>query len=152
MNWGTVLGRGVLGFGVPTSLFLAIFVFALANSSRSVCGISGSKRMPFGNKEQMEDVFISLESNRNGDKINTPVNPGLSEKKGQQEPWFSLLTQNTWKPVIPHVQKVRGDFVYLIKTLSYMFFQLFPSFFNKNVQVQVLNTDQQIPSIVKNFN
>lgn len=82
MNWGTVLGRGALGFGVPTSLFLAIFVFALANSSRSVCGISGSKRMPFGNKEQMEDVFISLESNRNGDKINTPVNPGLSKKKG----------------------------------------------------------------------
>lgn len=81
MNWGTVLGRGVLGFGVPTSLFLAIFVFALANSSRSVCGISGSKRMPFGNKEQMEDVFISLESNRNGDKINTPVNPAYQEKK-----------------------------------------------------------------------
>lgn len=81
MNWGTVLGRGVLGFGVPTSLFLAIFVFALANSSRSVCGISGSKRMPFGNKEQMEDVFISLESDRNGDKINKPVNPGLFKKK-----------------------------------------------------------------------
>lgn len=40
------MGRGVLGFGVPTSLFLAILVLALANSSRSVWGISGSKRMP----------------------------------------------------------------------------------------------------------
>lgn len=40
------MGRGVLGLGVPTSLLLAILVFALANSSRSVWGISGSKRMP----------------------------------------------------------------------------------------------------------
>lgn len=42
------MGRGVLGLGVPTSLLLAILVFALANSSRSVWGISGSKRMPCG--------------------------------------------------------------------------------------------------------
>lgn len=42
------MGRGVLGFGVPTSLFLAILVLALANSSRSVWGISGSNRMPCG--------------------------------------------------------------------------------------------------------
>lgn len=46
-----MLGRGVLGLGVPTSLLLAILVLALANSSRSVWGISGSKRMPCG-KEQ----------------------------------------------------------------------------------------------------
>lgn len=46
-----MLGRGALGLGVPTSLLLAILVLALANSSRSVWGISGSKRMPCG-KEQ----------------------------------------------------------------------------------------------------
>lgn len=45
------MGRGVLGLGVPTSLLLAILVLALANSSRSVWGISGSKRMPWGGKE-----------------------------------------------------------------------------------------------------
>lgn len=42
------MGSGVLGLGVPTSLLLAILVLALANSSRSVWGISGSKRMPCG--------------------------------------------------------------------------------------------------------
>lgn len=47
--------------------------------------------MPFGNKEQMEDVFISLESNRNGDKINTPVNPGLAEKKVSESPGSHYL-------------------------------------------------------------
>ena len=51
--------------------------------------------MPFKNKEQMEDVFISLDSNRNGDKINIPVNPAYQEKKSQQEHSFSLLIQNT---------------------------------------------------------
>lgn len=48
------MGRGVLGFGVPTSLFLAILVLALANSSRSVWGISGSKRMPCGREGRRE--------------------------------------------------------------------------------------------------
>lgn len=125
MNWGTVLGRGVLGFGVPTSLFLAIFVFALANSSRSVCGISGSKRMPLGNKEQMEDVIISWESNRDGDKTNTPVKPGLCkpERRKSATPLsFTGCTEHvrTCNTTSPERQ---GDFVYLI--FSSMGFQLF---------------------------
>lgn len=36
----------LVGFGVAISLLLAIFVLALANSSRKVWGFSGSKRMP----------------------------------------------------------------------------------------------------------
>ena len=108
------MGRGVLGFGVPTSLFLAIFVFALANSSRSVCGISGSKRMPFRNKEQVEDVFISLEVNRNGDKINIPVNPAYQKKKSARALILTAYTEymKTCDTTCPQSQ---GDFVYSIK-------------------------------------
>lgn len=36
-----------MGFGVAISLFLAILVLALANSSLRVCGFSGSKRIPY---------------------------------------------------------------------------------------------------------
>ena len=117
MNWGTVLGRAVLGFGVPTSLFLAIFVFALANSSRSVCGISGSKRMPFKNKEQMEDVFISLDSNRNGDKINIPVNPAYQEKKKSARALILTAYTEYMKTCDTTCPQSQGDLVYSIKNL-----------------------------------
>lgn len=40
-------GWMLVGFGVAISLLLAIFVLALANSSRRVWGFSGSKRMPW---------------------------------------------------------------------------------------------------------
>lgn len=40
-------GCALVGFGVAISLFLAILVLALANSSLRVCGFSGSKRMPY---------------------------------------------------------------------------------------------------------
>lgn len=97
--------------------------------------------MPFGNKEQMEDVFISLESNRNGDKINTPVNPGLSEKKVSESPGSHYL-HRTHENLEYHMsRKVKGDFVYLMKAFSCMFFQLFLFFLNKNIQIQVLNMD-----------
>lgn len=39
-----------VGFGVAISLLLAIFVLALANSNRRVCGLSGSKRIPWEQK------------------------------------------------------------------------------------------------------
>lgn len=47
MNCGPGLCWEGGGLGVPTSLFLAIFVLALANSSRRVWGISGSNRTPY---------------------------------------------------------------------------------------------------------
>lgn len=43
-----------MGLGVAISLFLAILVLALANSSLRVCGFSGSKRIPYKRKEGME--------------------------------------------------------------------------------------------------
>lgn len=46
MNCGPGLCWDGGGFGVPTSLFLAILVLALANSSLRVWGISGSNRTP----------------------------------------------------------------------------------------------------------
>lgn len=46
MNCGPGLCWEGGGLGVPTSLFLAILVLALANSSLRVCGISGSNRTP----------------------------------------------------------------------------------------------------------
>lgn len=46
MNCGPGLCWEGGGLGVPTSLFLAILVLALANSSLRVWGISGSKRTP----------------------------------------------------------------------------------------------------------
>lgn len=46
MNCGPGLCWEGGGLGVPTSLFLAILVLALANSSRRVWGISGSNRTP----------------------------------------------------------------------------------------------------------
>lgn len=78
--------------------------------------------MPFGNREQMEDVFISLESNRNGDKINTPVNPGLSKKKGGG---FSKSSRSHCLHRIHEHHNTtcpesQGDLVYLI--FSYMGF------------------------------
>lgn len=39
-----------VGFGVPISLLFAIFVLALANSKRRVCGFSGSNRTPWRHK------------------------------------------------------------------------------------------------------
>lgn len=39
-----------VGFGVPISLLFAIFVLALANSNRRVCGFSGSNRTPWRHK------------------------------------------------------------------------------------------------------
>ena len=41
----------MVGFGVAISLFLAILVLALANSSLRVCGFSGSKRIPYKRRE-----------------------------------------------------------------------------------------------------
>lgn len=147
MNWGTVLGRGALGFGVPTSLFLAIFVFALANSSRSVCGISGSKRMPFGNKRTNGRCFHFLR-----------VKPEWRQRKHSRKSWPVCKRKKVStrshahgahqirghpRPACPGSQ---GGFVYF--SFSYAGFQLF--FMDKNFQV--LNVDQQIMSIVTNFN
>lgn len=44
----------MVGFGVAISLFLAILVLALANSSLRVCGFSGSKRIPYKKREGKE--------------------------------------------------------------------------------------------------
>lgn len=62
---GPGLCRDGGGFGIPTSLFLAILVLALANSSRKVWGISGSKRTPWktGLKHHYsKHVFLLLKS------------------------------------------------------------------------------------------
>ncbi len=45
------------GFGVAISLLFAIFVLALANSRRSVWGLSGSKRIPW---EKWDGVDFQL--------------------------------------------------------------------------------------------
>lgn len=41
-----------MGFGVAISLLFAIFVLALANSKRRVWGLSGSKRIPWGERRR----------------------------------------------------------------------------------------------------
>lgn len=79
---------------------------------------------PLEIKEQMEDVFISLESNQNDDKINTPVNPGLSEKEKKSSraliPATCIECMKTHNPTSPESQ---GDFVYFF--FRYLGFQLF---------------------------
>lgn len=61
MNCGPGLCWDGGGFGVPTSLFLAILVLALANSSLRVWGISGSNRTPWDRGERKQFCFsISL--------------------------------------------------------------------------------------------
>ena len=55
MNVGPGLCWEGGGLGVPTSLFLAILVLALANSSRRVWGISGSNRTPLRSKMQKNE-------------------------------------------------------------------------------------------------
>lgn len=52
MNCGPGLCWEGRGLGVPTSLFLAILVLALANSSLKVWGISGSNRTPWDQTER----------------------------------------------------------------------------------------------------
>lgn len=45
-----------MGFGVAISLLFAIFVLALANSKRRVWGLSGSKRMPWGERRRRKGM------------------------------------------------------------------------------------------------
>lgn len=64
MNCGPGLCCEGGGLGVPTSLFLAILVLALANSSRRVWGISGSNRTPWDQMRrrgmgQQKSAFMS---------------------------------------------------------------------------------------------
>lgn len=54
-------GWMLVGFGVAISLLLAIFVFALANSNRSVWGFSGSKRMPCHRREHRSFSEVKLQ-------------------------------------------------------------------------------------------
>lgn len=55
-----------MGFGVAMSLFLAILVLALANSSLRVCGFSGSKRIPF-------NAFLAASAPARLSKITKPT-------------------------------------------------------------------------------
>lgn len=60
MNCGPGLCWEGGGLGVPTSLFLAILVLALANSNLKVWGISGSNRTPWDQKERVAKcVFLT---------------------------------------------------------------------------------------------
>lgn len=58
MNCGPGLCWDGGGFGVPTSLFLAILVLALANSSLRVWGISGSNRTPWAEEKARWFAFF----------------------------------------------------------------------------------------------
>lgn len=51
-----------MGFGVAISLFLAILVLALANSSLRVCGFSGSKRIPCEKRKKGEALLCGTQT------------------------------------------------------------------------------------------
>lgn len=65
MKCGPRAGWIFVGFGVAISLLFAILVLALANSKRRVWGLSGSKRIPCGERLRQDcfkDGELSLRS------------------------------------------------------------------------------------------
>lgn len=97
----------MLGLGVPTSLLLAILVLALANSSRSVWGISGSNRMPCGRGEGSRGRRAPGERRGTPNPSSAawgwvPVAPGLTAHCGARRPTLPPL------PLVPTERALWG--------------------------------------------
>lgn len=85
MNCGPGLCWEGGGLGVPTSLFLAILVLALANSSLKVWGISGSNRTPCDQAESF-CVMVTKHENTEDKKtlLETLIHDGITNRSPPQ--------------------------------------------------------------------